>query len=152
CADAALRNAKEAEREILKGYRRGPLHGIPISHKDVSWTIDAETTAHSRTLVGFLPSEDATHVRRLRESGMILLGKTNTEEFACGGTEIYGTPRNPWRLSNYTGGSSCDSANALAAGLAAAATGSDTGGSIRVPASFCGIVGLRPTFGRVSQY
>ncbi len=152
CRDSALEAARRAEREIRAGRRRGPLHGIPISHKDISWTQGVRTTAHSRTLLNFVPEHDATHVRRLARAGMILLGKTNTTEFANGGMEVFGVARNPWNPAHYTGGSSAGSANALAAGLAVAATGSDTGGSIRVPASFCGIVGLKPTYGRVSRY
>jgi aspartyl-tRNA(Asn)/glutamyl-tRNA(Gln) amidotransferase subunit A len=110
------------------------------------------TTAHSRTLLEFIPDHDATHVRRLSEARMILLGKTNTTEFACGALDVFGAHRNPWDLSRYAGGSSGGSANALAFGLAVAETGSDTGGSIRVPASFCGVVGIKPTYGRVSRY
>ncbi len=152
CADAARTAARQAEREILDGRRRGPLHGIPITHKDISLTKGVRTTAHSRTLLEFVPDHDATHVRRLSEAGMILLGKTNTTEFACGALDVFGVHRNPWDLSRYAGGSSGGSANALAFGLAVAATGSDTGGSIRVPASFCGVVGVKPTYGRVSRY
>ena len=99
-----------------------------------------------------MPDADATVVRRLAEAGMILLGKTNTTEFATGGTDVFGVPRNPWDTSRYTSGSSAGSGNALAAGLAILATGSDTGGSIRGPASYCGIVGLKPTYGRVSRH
>jgi aspartyl-tRNA(Asn)/glutamyl-tRNA(Gln) amidotransferase subunit A len=150
--DSALAEAEAADSEISAGRRLGPLHGIPISHKDVIWTKKVRTTAHSRTMLEFVPEEDATAVRRLHEAGAIMLGKTNTTEFACGRMEIYGTARNPWDLSRYTGGSSCGSANAVAAGLAIAATGSDTGGSVRAPSALCGIVGLRPTYGRVSRY
>jgi aspartyl-tRNA(Asn)/glutamyl-tRNA(Gln) amidotransferase subunit A len=152
CAGPARAAARRAEREILDGRRRGPLHGIPIAHKDISLTKEVRTTAHSRTLLEFVPDHDATHVRRLSEAGMILLGKTNTTEFACGALDVFGVHRNPWDLSRYAGGSSGGSANALAFGLAVAATGSDTGGSIRVPASFCGVVGVKPTYGRVSRY
>jgi len=152
CGDAALDAARRAERDIRAGRRRGPLHGVPISHKDISWTRGVRTTAHSRTLVDFVPEHDATHVARLARAGMIMLGKTNTTEFANGGMDVFGVTRNPWDLAHYTGGSSAGSASALAAGLAVAATGSDTGGSIRVPSSFCGIVGLKPTYGRVSRY
>ena len=152
CGEAAFAAAKTAEQEIVRtGRRRGRLHGLPITHKDVSLTAGVRTTAHSRVLLEYVPDRDATHVRRLREAGMILLGKTNTTEFACGTLELFGVHRNPWDLGRYAGGSSGGSANALAAGLAVAATGSDTGGSIRVPASFCGIVGLKPTYGRVSR-
>ena len=152
CRESALEAAARAERAILRGRRRGPLHGIPLSVKDISWTKGVRTTAHSRTLLNFIPDQDATHVARLLRAGMILLGKTNTTEFANGSMDIIGLARNPWSLAHYTGGSSAGSANAIAAGLAVAATGSDTGGSIRVPASFCGIVGLKPTYGRVSRH
>jgi len=152
CGDAALAEARVAEREVVRDRRRrGRLHGLPIAHKDVSLTRGVRTTAHSRCMVEYVPDRDATHVRRLREAGMILLGKTNTTEFACGTMDLFGVHRNPWDLGRYAGGSSGGSANALAAGLAVAATGSDTGGSIRVPSSFCGIVGLKPTYGRVSR-
>jgi aspartyl-tRNA(Asn)/glutamyl-tRNA(Gln) amidotransferase subunit A len=152
CADTALREAREAESEIVAGRWRGPLHGVPIAHKDIVFTRGVRTTCHSRTLLEFVPDADATVVRRLREAGMILLGKTNTNEFATGGTDIFGVPRNPWDTSRHTSGSSAGSGNAVAAGLAIAATGSDTGGSIRGPASFCGIVGIKPTYGRVSRH
>jgi aspartyl-tRNA(Asn)/glutamyl-tRNA(Gln) amidotransferase subunit A len=152
CGEAAVASARRAEQEIAHGRRRGPLHGLPIAHKDISLTRGVRTTAHSRLLVEDVPDHDATHVRRLAEAGMILLGKTNTTEFACGTMELFGIARNPWDRGRYTGGSSAGSAGALAAGLAVAATGSDTGGSIRVPAAFCGVVGVKPTYGRVSRY
>jgi len=152
CGEAALKAARAAERDMTRGRRRGPLHGLPVSHKDISWTKGVRTTAHSRTLLDFVPEEDATHVMRLGEAGMIMLGKTGTTEFAIGSMDLFGYTPNPWHLTHYTGGSSAGSASALAAGLAVAATGSDTGGSIRVPSSFCGIVGLKPTYGRVSRY
>ena len=152
CAETALQDARAAEREIAAGRRRGPLHGLPIAHKDIVFTAGVRTTCHSRTLLEFVPDADATVVRRLREAGMILLGKTNTNEFATGSTEVFGVPRNPWDTSRHTSGSSGGSGNAVAAGLAIAATGSDTGGSIRGPAAFCGIVGLKPTYGRVSRH
>jgi len=142
CRDSAMAAARQAEQDIGAGRRRGPLHGLPIAHKDISLTKGVRTTAHSRTLLEFVPDHDATHVRRLSDAGMILLGKTNTTEFACGSLDVFGVHRNPRDLSRYAGGSSGGSANALAFGLAVAATGSDTGGSIRVPASFCGVVGL----------
>lgn len=152
CAETALHEAREAEREIAAGRRRGPLHGLPISHKDIVFTRGVRTTCHSRALLEFVPDADATVVRRLREAGMILLGKTNTNEFATGGADVFGVPCNPWDTSRHASGSSGGSGNALAAGLAVAATGSDTGGSIRGPASFCGVVGLKPTYGRVSRH
>lgn len=153
CGEAALAAARRAEQEITGGGgRRTRLYGLPIAHKDISLTKGVRTTAHSRCLIEHVPDRDATHVRRLAEAGMIMLGKTNTTEFACGTMDLFGVARNPWDLSRYTGGSSAGSASALAAGMAPAATGSDTGGSIRVPASFCGVVGLKPTYGRVSRY
>ena len=152
CADAALLTAQQAESDISSGKYRGPLHGIPIAHKDLSWTKDVLTTAHSKTLVAFVSESNATHVERLEQAGMVLLGKTNTTEFACGDMHLFGKSRNPWDLNRSSGASSGGSANAVAAGLAVAATGTDTGGSTRVPASLCGVVGVKPTFGRVSRY
>jgi aspartyl-tRNA(Asn)/glutamyl-tRNA(Gln) amidotransferase subunit A len=151
CRESALNAARRAEDEILSGNWKGKLHGIPIAHKDVTWTKGVRTTAHSRLLLDFVPNDDATHAAHLKQAGTILVGKTNTTEFACGGLELFGTPCNPWDLSKYTGGSSCGSGNAVAAGLVVAATGSDTGGSIRAPSALCGIVGLKPTYGRVSR-
>lgn len=153
CGEAAMAQAKRAEQEMAGGRgRRTRVHGLPIAHKDLSLTKGVRTTAHSRCLLEHVPDHDATHVRRLAEAGMIMLGKTNTTEYACGTMDVFGVARNPWDPARYTGGSSAGSASALAVGLAPAATGSDTGGSIRVPASFCGIVGLKPTYGRVSRY
>jgi aspartyl-tRNA(Asn)/glutamyl-tRNA(Gln) amidotransferase subunit A len=152
CGDQALREAREAEREIAAGRRRGPLHGLPIAQKDIVFTRGVRTTCHSRALLDFVPETDATVARKLAEAGTALLGKTNTTEFATGGTDVFGVPKNPWDTSRYTSSSSAGSGSALAAGLAPLATGSDTGGSIRGPASFCGIVGLKPTYGRVSRH
>jgi aspartyl-tRNA(Asn)/glutamyl-tRNA(Gln) amidotransferase subunit A len=152
CAEDALDAARRAEQEITQGRRRTRLFGLPIAHKDISLTRGVRTTAHSRCLLEYVPDRDATHVHRLAGAGMIMLGKTNTTEFACGTMDVFGVARNPWDPARYTGGSSAGSGSALAAGLAPAATGSDTGGSIRVPASFCGVVGLKPTYGRVSRY
>jgi aspartyl-tRNA(Asn)/glutamyl-tRNA(Gln) amidotransferase subunit A len=152
CGDLALSAARQAEREIGSGSHRGPLHGIPVSHKDICWTEGVATTAHSRTMLDFVPDEDATYVRRLRDAGMILLGKTNTTEFACGDMDEFGYTPNPWGLQRFSGASSGGSASALAAGLAIATTGTDTGGSIRAPAGLCGIVGVKPTYGRVSRH
>jgi aspartyl-tRNA(Asn)/glutamyl-tRNA(Gln) amidotransferase subunit A len=152
CAELVLNAARQAEAEIQEGHYRGALHGIPVSHKDLSWTKGVHTTAHSKTLLDFIPETNATHVERLEKAGMILLGKTNTTEFACGDMHLFGKSCNPWNLTRSSGASSGGSANAVAAGLAVAATGTDTGGSTRVPASFCGVVGVKPTFGRVSRY
>lgn len=152
CADSALATARQAEAEIQAGHYRGALHGIPVSHKDLSWTKGVRTTAHSKTLLEFIPETNATHVERLEKAGMVLLGKTNTTEFACGDMHLFGKSCNPWDITRSSGASSGGSANAVAAGLAVAATGTDTGGSTRVPASFCGVVGVKATFGRVSRY
>jgi aspartyl-tRNA(Asn)/glutamyl-tRNA(Gln) amidotransferase subunit A len=147
--------ARRAEREILRGRYRGPLHGVPVSLKDNVATRGARTTAGSTILAEFVPGLDATVVRRLRRAGAVLIGKTNLHEFAYGVTTNnphYGPARNPWQLDRMTGGSSGGSAAALAAGLCYGSVGSDTGGSIRIPAALCGVVGLKPTFGRVSCY
>ncbi len=149
CGELARKQAHERERELSRGCYRGPLHGIPIAHKDVLYTRAVRTTAHSRALDDVTITEDAQVVVRLEAAGMVMLGKTNTNEFANGGTEHYGTPRLPWDARCFSGGSSAGSANAVAAGLAPAATGSDTAGSIRAPASFCGVVGLKATHGLV---
>ena len=154
-ADAARQAAIEAEREIAGGHYRGPLHGIPISLKDLYWTADLRTTGGSKILAEFVPSEDATVTRRLREAGTILLGKTNMHEFAYGTTTInphYGATHNPWNRDRITAGSSGGSGAATAAGLGFASLGSETGWSIRRPAAFCGVVGLKPTYGVVSRY
>jgi aspartyl-tRNA(Asn)/glutamyl-tRNA(Gln) amidotransferase subunit A len=150
CRETALAAAHAAEKALREQPQSHPLLGIPIAHKDILYTADAPTTAHSRLLSQARPTPDAVAVARLRAAGMIHLGKTNLSEFACGSTDIRGLPRNPWREGTYTGGSSGGSGAAVAAGLVPAATGSDTAGSIRVPASFCGLVGVKPTYGRVS--
>jgi aspartyl-tRNA(Asn)/glutamyl-tRNA(Gln) amidotransferase subunit A len=152
CADEALAAAQAAEREIASGRYRGALHGVPVAHKDIFHVRGLPTAAGSRTMRGFVADEDATVVARLRREGAICLGKLNTTEFAAGSMEVFGEARNPWNLNATTGGSSAGAGGALAAGLVALATGSDTGGSTRIPASFCGVVGLKPTYGRVSRH
>ncbi|HKW60940.1 MAG TPA: amidase [Candidatus Acidoferrum sp.] len=157
--ELALAQAKRAETELYatsgrKGHRdRGPLHGIPISLKDNIYTKDVRTTAGSKILKDFVPQHDAVVVSQLKEAGAVILGKTNLHEFAYGVTTNnphFGATRNPWDFSRIPGGSSGGSAAAVAAGLCYASIGTDTGGSIRIPAALCGIVGLKPTFGRVS--
>jgi aspartyl-tRNA(Asn)/glutamyl-tRNA(Gln) amidotransferase subunit A len=146
--------AKRAEAEIAAGRSRGPLHGIPIGHKDIYETKGVRTTAHSRILAGHVPAEDAISVARLAEAGAVLLGKLATHEFAMGGPSFdlpWPPARNPWNTAHFTGGSSSGSGAAVAAGLVLGATGSDTGGSIRHPSAFCGIAGHKPTYGLVSR-
>ena len=152
-AESALQQAREAEAEVMRGKWRGPLHGIPIALKDLFDTAGVKTTAGSGVFKDRIPTEDAEVVRRLKAAGAVLLGKTNMQEFAFGGTSIvsyFGPVHNPWELSHIAGGSSGGSAAALAAGLCYGALGSDTAGSVRIPASHCGIVGLKPTYGLVS--
>jgi aspartyl-tRNA(Asn)/glutamyl-tRNA(Gln) amidotransferase subunit A len=150
--ESVRRQAKKAEGEILAGNYIGPLHGVPIAHKDTIWTKGLRTTGHSKLFADFVPLEDATAVRRLGEAGAVTIGKANTHEFACGEMGLFGVTRNIWDLDRVTGGSSSGSALVVAAHLAIATTGSDGGGSIRVPAAFCGVVGLKPTYGRVSRF
>jgi aspartyl-tRNA(Asn)/glutamyl-tRNA(Gln) amidotransferase subunit A len=151
--ETAIEQARRAEAEIQTGDYRGPLHGIPLTLKDLFETKGVRTTAGSRFFADYFPQEDAVVVQKLRHAGAIFLGKLNMHEIALGLTNVnphYGACHNPWWLERIPGGSSGGSAAAVAAGLCLGSLGSDTGGSIRVPASLCGVVGLKPTFGRVS--
>lgn len=152
-AEQAQEQARQAEREIARKKRRGPLHGIPISLKDNIATRGIRTTAGAKVLAEHVPMQDATVVERLRRAGAVIVGKTNLHEFAYGVTTNnahFGPTRNPWETERIPGGSSGGSAAAIAAGMCCASIGTDTGGSIRIPAALCGLVGLKPTFGRVS--
>jgi aspartyl-tRNA(Asn)/glutamyl-tRNA(Gln) amidotransferase subunit A len=153
--DRAMAEARAAEAAMLRGDYRGPLHGIPIALKDLYDTQGIRTTASSRVMANRIPNEDATTMARLASAGAILLGKLAMHEFALGGPDpTCGFPlaRNPWNLDHIPGGSSSGSGTAVAAGLCMGSLGSCTGGSIRGPASYCSIVGLKPTYGRVSRY
>src|SRR5215470_4888911 len=152
-AESALEEARAAEAAIARGEWRGPLHGIPLALKDLAETAGVRTTAASAVLEHYIPSEDAEVVRRLRKAGAVLLGKLNLQEFAYGGSGTvghYGAARNPWNTAHITGGSSSGSAAAVAAGLCYGAIGTDTAGSIRLPAACCGITGIKPSYGLVS--
>jgi aspartyl-tRNA(Asn)/glutamyl-tRNA(Gln) amidotransferase subunit A len=154
-ADRARKDARKAEAEIAAGRRKGPLHGIPIGLKDIYATKGIRTTAHSRILEDHVPKRDATVTARLAKAGTVLLGKLATHEFAIGGPSFdlpWPPARNPWNTDLSPGGSSSGSGAALAAGLVLGATGSDTGGSIRGPSAFCGVVGHKPTYGLVSRH
>jgi aspartyl-tRNA(Asn)/glutamyl-tRNA(Gln) amidotransferase subunit A len=151
--DPALEQARAAEREIANGRYRGPLHGIPIALKDLIDTAGVRTTAASALFQNRVPTEDATVVRWLRDKGAVIVGKLNLHEFAYGGSGVvsyYGAVRNPWSREHISGGSSSGAAAAVAAGMCFAALGTDTAGSIRLPAALCGVVGLKPTYGLVS--
>jgi aspartyl-tRNA(Asn)/glutamyl-tRNA(Gln) amidotransferase subunit A len=153
-AESALREARTAEAEILRGDWRGPLHGVPLALKDLIDTAGVRTTAASALYKDRIPTQDAEVVRRLRQAGAVLLGKNNLHEFAYGASSLvsyFGDVHNPWNLAHIAGGSSGGSAAAVAAGLACAAIGTDTAGSVREPAALCGCVGLKPTYGRVSS-
>ena len=153
--ESALAEARRAEQAVTSGDSLGPLHGIPIGLKDIYYTQGVATTAGSRILADFVPQEDATSVSNFKAAGGIILGKLNLHRFAYGPTGVnplYDTPRNPWDTQRIPGGSSSGSGVALMAGMVPAATGTDTGGSIRIPASICGVVGIKPTYRRVSLH
>jgi len=153
-AESALAEAQVAEAEIQRGEWRGPLHGLPVALKDLIDTAGVRTTSASALHKDRIPSHDAEVVRRLRQAGAIIVGKNNLHEFAYGGSSLvsyFGDVHNPWDRAHISGGSSGGSAAAVAAGLVHAAIGTDTAGSIREPAALCGCVGLKPTYGRVSN-
>ena len=154
-AERALGEARAAERAVMAGEPLGPLHGVPVSIKDNLWTAGERTTYGSRLQAEFVAPQDAPSVARLRAAGAIFVGRTNLPEFAWRGStdnRLFGESRNPWDLTRTPGGSTGGGAAAVAAGLGPLALGSDGAGSIRIPASFCGLVGLKPTFGRVPMY
>lgn len=153
-AEEAVISARRSEQEILSGEYRGPLHGIPIGLKDLYYTKGVPTTIGSKIMRNFVPEYDATVTNRFTKAGAILMGKLQMHEFALGSTSVNphdGPAHNPWNTECITGGSSGGSGSAVSAGQVMGALGSDTGGSIRIPAGLCGIVGLKPTFGRVSR-
>jgi len=153
--ERALEDAEKSDERRAKGEVLGALDGIPIANKDLYCTKGIRTTAASKILSKFVPPYESTVSQKLIDAGTVMLGKVNTDQFAMGGstmTSYFGTTKNPWNLDLVPGGSSGGSAAAVAAGLCMGATGSDTGGSIRQPASFCGITGIKPTYGRCSRY
>lgn len=155
CAEQALADAKKADREISAGNYRGPLHGVPVSIKDMFEMNGVLTTGGSKILKDWLPERDSTLVEKLRAAGAVIFGKTNLDEFGHGGTSTlshYGPVHNPWNLDRIAGGSSGGSAAAVAARIGPLSYGTETGSSVRRPASYCGIVGFKPTFGIISRH
>ncbi len=153
-ADEARRDARAAEAEIAAGRYAGPLHGIPIGLKDIYETAGVATTGHSKVMQDHVPKADAFSVAKLRAAGAVVMGKLATHEFAFGGPSFdlpWPPARNPWDTTRFTGGSSSGTGAAVAAGLVLGGTGSDTGGSIRGPAAYCGIAGIKPTYGLISR-
>lgn len=154
-AESAREQAREAETMVMKGEQLGPLHGVPVSIKDLIFTKGIRTTGGSRIYENFIPQQDAVVVERLKAAGAIIVGKTNTPEFgwvAITDNQLFGATRNPWNLEFNSGGSSGGAAASVALSMGPLAIGSDGGGSIRIPASFCGVFGFKPSFGRVPQY
>ena len=153
-ADEARETARTAEAEIAAGQYRGPLHGIPIGLKDIYETAGVATTGHSKVMQDHVPAADAFSVARLRAAGAVLVGKLATHEFAFGGPSFdlpWPPARNPWDTARFTGGSSSGTGASVAAGLVLGGTGSDTGGSIRGPSAYCGLAGIKPTYGLISR-
>src|SRR6059058_4714735 len=153
-ADSARAEARAAETEIAGGKYRGPLHGIPIGLKDIYETAGVPTTGHSKVMQDHVPKADAFSVKKLRDAGAVVMGKLATHEFALGGPSFdlpWPPARNPWDTARFTGGSSSGTGASVAAGLVLGGTGSDTGGSIRGPAAFCGLAGIKPTYGLISR-
>ena len=154
-AEQAMRQARQADAELAAGQDRGALHGVPVAVKDLFATSGVRTTDGSRLFGNFVPGIDAAVVQNLQSAGAVMLGKLNMHELAYGITSAnphFGAVRNPWNTGHIPGGSSGGSGAAVSVRMVYAAMGSDTGGSIRIPASFCGVVGLKPTYGRVSRY
>lgn len=155
CEEEAVRDAEWLTKEWEAGQLRGPLHGLPVAVKDLVYTKGIRTTMGSGIHTSFVPNEDATIIEKLKDSGAIIIGKTNTHEFAYGPTgdvSHYGPVRNPYDTTKISGGSSSGSAAAVASDMAFAGIGTDTGGSVRIPASACNLVGMKPTFGRISKH